>query len=82
MIWYRWPKVCPGTRLVAPLPVVKGFTNGAAMVSASAVVPGRDGTGGVRSAVATLGRGRGVLQTTQLLADSGASFPQFGHLII
>ncbi len=81
MIWYRWPKVWPGTRLVAALPVVKGFTNGAAIVSESGVAA-RDGTGGVRTPVATLGRGRGVAQTTQLLADSDASFPQFGHLII
>ena len=43
--------------------------------------PGTDG-GGVRTAVATLGRGRGVAQTAQLFADSGASVPHFEHLII
>jgi hypothetical protein len=43
---------------------------------------GRGGTGGVSTAVATAGRGRGVAQTTQLRAESGASFPQVGHLII
>ena len=82
MIRYRWPNVWPGTRLVAPPPVVNGLANGIpAIVSESGVV-GRTGNGGVRTAVATVGRGRGVLQTTQLLADSGASFPQVGHLII
>jgi hypothetical protein len=68
---------------LADVPLAEnGVTVGTATVSASGALTDRDGTGGVRTAVATDGRRRGVAQTAQLAAESDALVPHVGHLII